>query len=67
MMELGSDGVFVGSSIFKSGRPEKFAGAIVKAITYYTDYDLIGKLSKELGAAMKGIDNSILSLEERMQ
>ncbi|USK57124.1 pyridoxal 5'-phosphate synthase lyase subunit PdxS [Cytobacillus solani] len=67
MMELGADGVFVGSGIFKSGNPEKFAGAIVQATTYYTDYDLIGKLSKELGAAMKGIDISILSLEERMQ
>ncbi|KQL19223.1 pyridoxal 5'-phosphate synthase lyase subunit PdxS [Cytobacillus solani] len=67
MMELGADGVFVGSGIFKSGNPKKFAGAIVQATTYYTDYDLIGKLSKELGAAMKGIDISILSLEERMQ
>ncbi|WP_313802799.1 pyridoxal 5'-phosphate synthase lyase subunit PdxS [Cytobacillus sp.] len=67
MMELGADGVFVGSGIFKSGNPEKFAGAIVQATTYYTDYDLIGKLSKELGAAMKGIDISKLSLEERMQ
>ncbi|MEH7345496.1 pyridoxal 5'-phosphate synthase lyase subunit PdxS [Bacillus sp. JJ1532] len=67
MMELGADGVFVGSGIFKSENPEKFASAIVQATTYYTDYDLIGKLSKELGAAMKGIDISKLSLEDRMQ
>lgn len=67
MMELGADGVFVGSGIFKSENPEKFASAIVQATTYYTDYDLIGKLSKELGAAMKGIDINKLSLEERMQ
>lgn len=67
MMELGADGVFVGSGIFKSENPEKFASAIVQATTYYTDYDLIGKLSKELGAAMKGIDISKLTLEERMQ
>ncbi|KXJ38858.1 pyridoxal biosynthesis protein [Bacillus spizizenii] len=67
MMELGVDGVFVGSGIFKSENPEKFANAIVQATTYYTDYDLISKLSKELGTAMKGIDISKLSLEERMQ
>ncbi|HZG71124.1 MAG TPA: pyridoxal 5'-phosphate synthase lyase subunit PdxS, partial [Chondromyces sp.] len=67
MMELGADGVFVGSGIFKSENPEKFASAIVQATTYHTDYDLIGKLSKELGAAMKGLDISKLSLEERMQ
>lgn len=67
MMELGADGVFVGSGIFKSENPEKFASAIVQATTYYTDYDLIGKLSKQLGSAMKGIDISKLSLEERMQ
>ncbi|ASV69691.1 pyridoxal 5'-phosphate synthase lyase subunit PdxS [Cytobacillus kochii] len=67
MMELGSDGVFVGSGIFKSENPEKFAHSIVQATTHYKDYDLIGKLSQELGAAMKGLDISKLSLEERMQ
>lgn len=66
MMELGADGVFVGSGIFKSENPEKFANAIVQATANFTDYDLIGKLSKELGAAMKGIDVNKLSLEERM-
>ncbi|MGE7780134.1 pyridoxal 5'-phosphate synthase lyase subunit PdxS [Peribacillus sp. NPDC097264] len=67
MMELGADGVFVGSGIFKSENPDKFAAAIVQATTYFTDYDLIGKLSKELGSAMKGIDISKLAPAERMQ
>src|SRR5699024_7124942 len=67
MMELGADGVFVGSGIFKSDHPEKFAKAIVKATANYQDYELIGKLSKELGTAMKGIDIASLSDEERMQ
>ncbi|TDM00912.1 pyridoxal 5'-phosphate synthase lyase subunit PdxS [Macrococcus carouselicus] len=67
MMELGADGVFVGSGIFKSESPEKFAKAIVQATTHYQDYQLIGELSKELGAAMKGLDINTLSLEERMQ
>lgn len=67
MMELGADGVFVGSGIFKSESPEKFAQAIVQATTHYQDYKLIGELSKELGAAMKGLDINKLSLEERMQ
>ncbi|MFD1705139.1 pyridoxal 5'-phosphate synthase lyase subunit PdxS [Siminovitchia sediminis] len=66
MMELGADGVFVGSGIFKSENPEKFASAIVQATANYQDYDLIGKLSKELGSAMKGIDVNQLGLEERM-
>ncbi|WP_163654513.1 pyridoxal 5'-phosphate synthase lyase subunit PdxS [Listeria sp. PSOL-1] len=67
MMELGADGVFVGSGIFKSENPAKFAKAIVQATTYFTDYELIGKLSKELGTAMKGIEISRLTPEERMQ
>ncbi|WP_085993214.1 pyridoxal 5'-phosphate synthase lyase subunit PdxS [Oceanobacillus senegalensis] len=67
MMELGADGVFVGSGVFKSENPEKFANAIVQATTYYNDYDLIGNLSKELGSAMKGIEISNLKNEERMQ
>jgi pyridoxal 5'-phosphate synthase pdxS subunit len=67
MMELGADGVFVGSGIFKSENPEKYAKAIVEATAHYRDYNLIAKLSKELGTAMKGIDISKLSLEERMQ
>ncbi len=67
MMELGSDGVFVGSGIFKSDNPEKFAKAIVEATTHYKDYDLIAKLSKELGTAMKGVEISSIAPEHRMQ
>ncbi|WP_048600237.1 pyridoxal 5'-phosphate synthase lyase subunit PdxS [Rubeoparvulum massiliense] len=67
MMQLGADGVFVGSGIFKSENPEKFARAIVQATTYYEDYELIANLSKNLGSAMKGIDISLLSQSERMQ
>ena len=67
MIELGADGVFVGSGIFKSENPEKFAKAIVQATANYEDYELIGQLSKELGTAMKGIDISTLGEHERMQ
>lgn len=67
MMQLGADGVFVGSGIFKSNNPEKYARAIVEATTHYQDYELIGKLSKNLGTAMKGIEMSTLAPSERMQ
>ncbi|MGL4861173.1 MAG: pyridoxal 5'-phosphate synthase lyase subunit PdxS [Enterobacteriaceae bacterium] len=67
MMELGTDGVFVGSGIFKSDNPAKFASAIVQAVTHYQDYDLIVRVSKSLGSAMKGIEISQLPLAERMQ
>lgn len=67
MMELGADGVFVGSGIFKSENPEKFARAIVEATTNYQDYELIAEVSKELGIPMKGIDISKLSPQDRMQ
>ncbi|EKN68731.1 pyridoxal phosphate synthase yaaD subunit [Schinkia azotoformans MEV2011] len=67
MMQLGADGVFVGSGIFKSDSPEKFARAIVEATTHYEDYKLIAELSKGLGTAMKGIEISSLQPSERMQ
>ena len=67
MMHLGADGVFVGSGIFKSDSPEKFAKAIVEATTHYTDYELIAKLSKNLGTPMKGIEMSKLGVADRMQ
>src|SRR5690625_1244058 len=67
MMELGADGVFVGSGIFKSENPEKYAKAIVEATTNYKDYALIAELSKDLGTAMKGMEMSTLNPEERMQ
>ncbi|WP_232698985.1 pyridoxal 5'-phosphate synthase lyase subunit PdxS [Brevibacillus daliensis] len=67
MMQLGADGVFVGSGIFKSENPEKFARAIVEATTHFTDYELIAKVSKGLGSAMTGIEISSLPHAERMQ
>ncbi|SDE32422.1 pyridoxal 5'-phosphate synthase pdxS subunit [Paenibacillus sp. UNCCL117] len=67
MMHLGSDGVFVGSGIFKSDNPEKFAKAIVEATTHFTDYELIARVSKNLGTPMKGIEISKLHVSERMQ
>lgn len=67
MMELGADGVFVGSGVFKSENPEKFAKAIVQATANYQDYPLIAELSHDLGAAMKGIEISTLTQAERMQ
>ena len=67
MMQLGADGVFVGSGIFKSQNPEKFAKAIVQATTYYDDYPRLVELSKGLGEAMKGIQISKLTESERMQ
>ena len=58
MMQLGAEGVFVGSGIFKSGNPAKRASAIVQAVTNYTDASLIAKLSEDLGEAMVGINPS---------
>ena len=66
MMELGADGVFVGSGIFKSENPEKFARAIVQATENYQDYQLIAELSKDLGVAMKGLEMSTLVGSDRM-
>lgn len=62
MMQLGAEGVFVGSGIFKSGNPEKRAQAIVKAVTNYTDADMIAKLSEDLGEAMVGINEQEIAL-----
>ncbi len=67
MMQLGAEGVFVGSGIFKSGNPEKRAAAIVQAVTNYTDAKLIASLSEDLGQAMVGINEEEIKLimEER--
>ena len=67
MMQLGAEGVFVGSGIFKSGNPAKRASAIVQAVTNYTDAALIAKLSEDLGEAMVGINPSEIQIimEER--
>ena len=62
MMQLGAEGVFVGSGIFKSGNPEKRAAAIVKAVTNFTDAKLIASLSEDLGEAMVGINESEIKL-----
>ena len=62
MMQLGADGVFVGSGIFKSGNPAKRAAAIVQAVTNYTDAKLIAKLSEDLGEAMVGINEQEIAL-----
>ncbi len=67
MMELGADGVFVGSGIFKSENPEKFARAIVQATQNFKDYQLIGELSKDIGTPMKGLEIAGLAEGERMQ
>ena len=67
MMELGADGVFVGSGIFKSENPAKFARAIVEATTHYQDYKLIAELSKELGEPMKGLEIAGIAAADRMQ
>jgi len=62
MMQLGAEGVFVGSGIFKSGNPAKRAAAIVQAVTNYTDAKLIAKLSEDLGEAMVGINEQEIEL-----
>ena len=62
MMQLGAEGVFVGSGIFKSGDPAKRAATIVKAVTNYTDAKLIAELSTDLGEAMVGINESEIAL-----
>lgn len=62
MMQLGAEGVFVGSGIFKSGNPKKRANAIVKAVANYTDASLIASLSEDLGEAMVGINEQEIKL-----
>ena len=62
MMQLGAEGVFVGSGIFKSGNPAKRAAAIVQAVTNFTDAKRIAELSKDLGEAMVGINEQEIEL-----
>lgn len=66
MMQLGSEGIFVGSGIFKSSNPEKMARAIVKATAYYNDPDVLAEVSEGLGEAMRGIQLSEIAPENRM-
>ncbi|MBD5552746.1 MAG: pyridoxal 5'-phosphate synthase lyase subunit PdxS [Desulfovibrio sp.] len=67
MMQLGCDGVFVGSGIFKSGDPAKRARAIVQAVTNYNDYKLLADISRDLGEPMVGIEISEIPEGQRMQ
>lgn len=67
MMQLGCDGIFVGSGIFKSSDPAKRASAIVAATTYYQDAKVLAEVSKDLGEAMSGLDISSLTPADRMQ
>ena len=67
MMQLGSDGIFVGSGIFKSNNPEAFAKAIVEATAHYDKPEVLAEVSKGLGEAMKGLEMSTLSEADRMQ
>ncbi len=64
MMQLGADGVFVGSGIFKSSNPEAVAKAVVKATTHFQDPEIIIEVSKNLGEAMPGLDIKQLKPEE---
>ena len=66
MMQLGCDGVFVGSGIFKSGDPRKRASAIVKAVTHFNDAKILAEVSENLGEAMVGINVYSIDEEERM-
>ena len=62
MMQLGAEGVFVGSGIFKSGNPAKRAAAIVKAVTNYNDPKVVAAVSEDLGEAMVGINENEINL-----
>lgn len=67
MMQLGCDGIFVGSGIFKSGDPGRRAQAIVAATTYFNDAAVLAEISRDLGEAMSGIDIMTIKNEDRMQ
>jgi len=67
MMQLGSDGVFVGSGIFKSDNPKERAKAIVEAVSHYDEPDIIAKISKNLGEAMPGIEIGTIPPEQMLQ
>ncbi len=67
MMQLGCDGIFVGSGIFKSGDPARRAKAIVAATTYFQDAAILAEISRDLGEAMSGIDIMTIKPEDRMQ
>lgn len=66
IMQLGADGIFVGSGIFKSENPLKMASAIVEATTHYKDYEVLAKVSRNLGEPMRGINTGILAENDRL-
>jgi pyridoxal 5'-phosphate synthase pdxS subunit len=66
MMQLGADGIFVGSGVFKAKEPEKMAKAIVEATTHYNDPEILANTSRGLGEAMRGLEMSSISKEERL-
>jgi len=66
-MQLGGDGIFVGSGIFKSNDPKSRAKAIVAATTHYNDAKVLAEISKDLGEAMSGLEISAIAPEQRMQ
>ena len=67
MMQLGADGVFVGSGIFKSGNPEKRAAAIVRAVTDFNDPKVLAEVSEDLGEAMVGINKDEIEKLENIR
>jgi pyridoxal 5'-phosphate synthase pdxS subunit len=67
MMQLGADGVFVGSGIFKSKDPAKRAAAIVKAVTHYKNPEILAEVSKSIGEPMKGLEISKIGKENLLQ
>jgi pyridoxal 5'-phosphate synthase pdxS subunit len=67
MMQLGCDGVFVGSGIFKSGNASKRAKAIVQAVTHYNDPKVLAEVSEDLGEAMVGLNVSSMDAKDKMQ
>ena len=67
MMQLGADGVFVGSGIFKSGNPEKRAAAIVRAVTDFRDPKVLAEVSEDLGEAMVGINKDEIEKLENIR
>ncbi|NMB86284.1 MAG: pyridoxal 5'-phosphate synthase lyase subunit PdxS, partial [Methanothrix sp.] len=67
MMQLGADGVFVGSGIFKSENPAAMASAIVQAVHHYDEPEILARVSKGLGAAMKGLDAASIPEGEALQ
>jgi pyridoxal 5'-phosphate synthase pdxS subunit len=66
-MQIGVEGIFVGSGIFKSDNPEKMAAAIVKATTHYNDPQMLAEISRGLGGAMRGIEVNKMADEQRLE